>query len=52
MNDYSKPGTDDSSSVAFSQFFCSQDPDYRMVAVVEAHTWQTSVELTLPVGPR
>ncbi len=33
-------------SVAFSQFFCSQDPDYRKMAVVEAHSRQTSVALT------
>ena len=33
-------------SVAFSQFFCSQDPDYRKMAVVNAHARQTSVALT------
>ncbi len=26
-------------SVAFSQFFCSQDPDYRKMAVVDIHAW-------------
>ncbi len=30
-------------SVAFSQLFCSQDPDYRKMAVVKANAWQTSV---------
>ena len=35
-----------SCSVAFSQFFCSRVPDYRKMAVVEAHAWQTSVTLT------